>query len=35
MAGPLYVLFELSIVVARVFGPKPDAGEEPEADPAG
>jgi sec-independent protein translocase protein TatC len=29
MAAPLYVLFELSIVIARVFGPKPEA-EEPE-----
>lgn len=27
MAAPLYVLFEISIVVARVFGPKPEAEE--------
>lgn len=25
MAAPLYILFEVSIVVARVFGPKPEA----------
>ncbi|MBI5018552.1 MAG: twin-arginine translocase subunit TatC [Deltaproteobacteria bacterium] len=30
MAGPLYILFEISIVVARVFGPKPS----PEAEDA-
>jgi sec-independent protein translocase protein TatC len=29
MAGPLYVLFEISIVVARLFGPKPEP-EEPD-----
>ncbi len=36
MAGPLYALYEISILVARVFGtkPEPDEGEEP-ADGAG
>lgn len=35
MAGPLYVLFEISIVVARIFGPKPEPEEqEEEAEPA-
>ncbi len=31
MAGPLWILYEISILVARVFGPKPDEeGEEDE-----
>jgi sec-independent protein translocase protein TatC len=31
MAGPLYALYEISILVARIFGtkPEPDEGEEP------
>lgn len=34
MAAPLYLLFELSIVVARIFGPKPEEEDEepPEAE---
>jgi sec-independent protein translocase protein TatC len=36
MAAPLYVLFELSILVARFFGPKPPGEEEDEEEaPAG
>ena len=31
MAGPLYALYEISILVARVFGPKDDPEEEEEA----
>ncbi|GAB6063131.1 twin-arginine translocase subunit TatC [Deferrisoma palaeochoriense] len=40
MAGPLWVLYEISIVVARVFGPKPgededgEEGEDTEEEPA-
>ncbi len=30
MAGPLYALYEISILVARVFGPKPEGEEDPE-----
>lgn len=33
MAVPLYVLFEISIVVARVFGSKPDVEEEETSEP--
>lgn len=32
MAIPLYILYEVSIVVARVFGPKPEPESEPESE---
>jgi sec-independent protein translocase protein TatC len=34
MAGPLYILFELSIVIMRFAGPKPEAETEAEEDEA-
>jgi sec-independent protein translocase protein TatC len=35
MAGPLYVLYEISIVIARIFGPKPSAEEPLDEEPEG